>query len=216
MGDFKAYATSTAAPLDVREQQARLLDFATDDQLIKEVARRDLRAKAIHECAKRLTDEQLRREMERRGLWTPTPARFTDKELRDEGDRRTVGFWYGPPAAEVIRRLEADKAKLQKYTDEAKAAAQDAGRVAGQPLVDFIRSLGRPNDEWKRRAEAAEAKLADIEVRVAPGAHVATSEAGWFKRHGWLAECGPSAVESVSGRTADGHFVDPWDFLEDE
>jgi DNA-binding ferritin-like protein (Dps family) len=37
---------------------------------------------------------------------------------------------------------------LQEYIDDAKLAAQEAGRVCGEPLDEFIRRLAKERDDW--------------------------------------------------------------------
>jgi hypothetical protein len=117
----------------------------------------------------RLTDEQLRAECERRpGLWASEVAKLSDGALRAEGNCRTVGFWYGPSAAQVLRELEVECAEWKR-----RATAAEAKLVEKMEIVDVVLdgSFLIPKNAIRKMQEGGPG-IADLKPASEPLAHL--------------------------------------------
>lgn len=161
------------------------------------------------------TDDQLRAECERRGLISGNLAivdltRASDTAIREEFCRRGL---VDPLLKQATDR---HRERIEHERDEAK-------RI-GQLCVAQLEKTEADRDEWKCRAEAAEAKLtpgrlADAYSRLDRQERAAFRDIASLRHDSGTAVATKRPDESGPGIAAiptEGHWVDPWDFLEDE
>jgi len=108
---------------------------------------RDVPFAADAERLKSATDDQLRAEVVRRNIGVPiSSSRFSIQELQSEAEARGVKAWFSDDElrAECERRFAGP---VNEYTR----------------LADEHHKTTAERDEWKRRAEAAEAKASEVQ-----------------------------------------------------
>ena len=131
------------------------------------------------------------------GVCNWTAMKITDDQLRAEYERRGLDL----EDFEYAFTCHGCGGTWSEFDTEAERDAADAKHDAECPRG--LGALTRERDEWKRRADAAEKELA--ERRYMRGLQTYDEPA--------QLERGPGIASLRTDN--EGHYVDPWDFLED-
>lgn len=131
-----------------------------------------------------MSSDEARAEAERRyRLWLPTGDYEIDRENYSELDAE----WQNAEAESQRQAFEAG-AEWQAERDAGRIAELEADNASERRLreqirrqrdraVDKLRPVGQERDAWQERAEAAEAKLAEVRERLV---HLADAQQSWI------------------------------------